>query len=614
MESWIDDYDLYTNPYQSALDLIIEETKSAPSRGFVCALKRNDLIFVSTVQNGEMYLLGFQNSLIDKAIQVRIPVIQNSPTNVPFIGNVSSFFCIPIQNRERVLGVICICNGQYSIQDYKRYKNILLLLRLEMEKLESHGTEDTKSKDLFVANMSHEIRTPLNGIIGYTQLLLQTRATDVQQQYISSINRCSLTLAQIVNNIIDFSKLSSGKVKMNNCIMSLQDTINFVVETLAPRNSEKKHSISVNISPSIKEYITSDRQKIIQVLMNLLSNSMKFTDANGTIEISALNLHSGYIKISVKDNGVGIPRENQNKLFRSFSQIDNTLTKSYDGAGLGLSISKKLVELMKGEIGFKSTIGIGSEFFFTFKYLNVDESKCKVKEKYLGSSVLVINSETEKRILLCDLLTKIGLKPISACSQTEAMHFLKSYTYDFEMCVLLDGNKIPKHEILEEFPLLPIVSLPQGSWDLIKIVEKIDKSFTESRYIKKKDTLRMNKNMKILIVEDNPDNQEVLVGMLKSLNYSNISIANDGLDAIQTIQERKDLDIVLLDLKMPRADGFQVLEYMRRISSPIKVIPITASVMDEDQKKCESYGVMNFLRKPIDIKDLQQALLLNSSV
>ena len=608
-ESWLEDYDLYDNIYQSTIEFLISDTNS--TQGFISLLKGNDLSFLTNEK--EMYLLGYQNTPIEKVIRTKTPLIVKNKIVLPYIGEVSGFFGIPIQNKERVLGIIILTGGIYTLQNIRKYRIILLTLRLEIEKLDSGVLENTKTKDLFMANMSHEIRTPLNGIIGYTQLLLQTKSSNEQKPYIQSINKCSLNLAQIINDILDFTKLSCGKMKVNLNPTHVKDIINFVKETLALKLYEKKHTLYVNISEDIPEYVLLDKQKIIQVLINLVSNAIKFTDTDGKIEINIQCVNKENLRISVKDTGVGISRENQNKLFRSFSQLDNTLTRSYDGTGLGLAISKKLVELMKGEINFKSTIGVGSDFYFTVRYKQVEESKCVLSDRFKGKSVLVLSDKVDTRMVICEVLLKVGLKPTSSSTISEAIKLMKSYAYDFELCVISVEN--PEHienKIKEEFALIPLLHYTNNyTQNTFHIVETIEKIFGESRYIKKKDSIKINKNIRILIAEDNEDNRDVLVKMLKSIEYTNVHVVNDGIEAVQELQIAT-YDVILLDLKMSRLDGYQVLDYLKKSGklSNLKVVPVTASVMEDDQNRCQSYGTKWFLKKPINMKELQQCLLV----
>lgn len=590
---WSHNYDLYENVLQSGLEFLIEETKS--SNGILCILKNNILTFLDDTTG----CLDYINTPIEKSIKTKTPLISKKEFNIEGFGKFLNVMIIPIQNKERVLGVIILMNGVYDLKLINEYKSILLILRLEMEKTNPYMCDTTKSKDLFVANMSHEIRTPLNGVIGYTQLILQTDLNDIQKQYLQSINKCSINLTKIINDILDFSKLSSGKMKLTKEPVCIEEVVQFVKEALSPQILSKNHTFVCSLSPSVPEFIGSDKQKITQIIMNLVSNAIKFTDKNGRIEIS-ISTNNNILYVSVKDNGIGISRENQTKLFRAFSQLDNNLTKSYDGSGLGLAISKKLVELFGGEISFQSYPERGSTFFFTIKYTDLDESKCEINKLYRGKSVLILAEDNSKRLLISNTISKIGLHCISVGSMKE---FNKIFNkYNFELC--LTCSDIPSKGLM---PILNIKSLFDDI-NIFKIVEEIEKAFRESRYVLKKDTLRIDKNVKILIAEDNIENQGVLIGMLQNLGYRNIKVSNDGLEAIQELK-MSDFDILLLDLKMPRMNGYQVLDFIKRNScGNLKVIPITASVLDSDQEKCQSYGLNIFLRKPIDIKDLQQAL------
>lgn len=599
-EEWVEDYDLYENIYESALNFMKDHTKS--NGGFICKISFDDLHLLSngcesSVREVSEYPIEYKNTCLEKIIKTKTPLLLVQKIKIPYIGETTSFFGIPLQDKEKVLGLVVLTGGEYNIRDIRKFRSILLTLRLNLEKITSYPKEDeTKGKDLFIANMSHEIRTPLNGIIGYTQLLLRDK--DKQLQYINAINKCSLNLAQIINDILDFSKLSCGKMKTTISPTNIRDVVDFAKDICNLKINEKNHKLILDIDESIPQYINIDKQKITQILINLLSNAVKFTDFNGEISISA-RCNGNKILFKVKDNGIGISRENQNKLFRSFSQLDNVLTKSYDGTGLGLAISKKLVELLKGEIWFKSNIGEGSEFFFTFEFTEIQESGFSIDPKYKNKYVLVISDDKDKKLEIYDKLIKIGLKPVSSMSDN-----------DFEMCILTKGSSKPFKLSQQKYSLLPRLDWESiSSGGIFKIAEILQKTFLESRYIKKKDTLKINKNIRILIAEDNPENQEVLLGMLKSLGYLNTQITNDGIEALREYRQaelkNKPYDILLLDLKMPRLDGFGV---MKVLSGKIKIVPVSASVLDEDKIRCQSYNVNYFLHKPIDLKELQEVL------
>lgn len=634
ISTFLSEYDLYENKYIGALNILQKETKS--DSGCICFLTpiHDDLLILSTNKEGS-YFPEYKGSIIDKIIKKKTPMIIDNFINIPHFNSVSSFLGIPIYNKDQVLGIVLLTGGKYHINLIREWYNFLLILRIKMEKtsIEQKNQKSyiddkyMKTKDLFLANMSHEIRTPLNGIIGYTQLLLQTQVSEVQMLYIQSVNKCSLNLAQIINDILDFSKLAVGKMKLTPVSCQITEIVQSVKEIIYPKLSQQ---LIINVSKDIPPHITLDKQKLTQVLLNLLSNAIKYTPSGGVITLSVMKRPFDYLYFNIKDTGIGISRENRNKLFRAFTQIDTLLTKSYDGTGLGLAISKKLVELMKGEISLNSELGQGSEFYFTVKYEGIESTMNKVMslrpENFKGKSVLLLIDNIEQRIELADSLLKWGFKPTPCSSEIEAIHLLESYSYDFELCVVKSSNINNFAESLQKgYQLLPVIHLSdmikETNWYLINkessglnkllLFEVISKALSESRYIRKKDTVKLNVKHSILIAEDNKDNQDMLVKMLQSFGYTNIHLSNDGYECIQCLKKQTP-DILLLDIKMPRMDGYQVLDYLKThptTKSPNKIIPITASVLEEDQAKCRSYGVSGFVKKPIDMKDLKMSLL-----
>jgi len=615
---FFDDYDLYDNPYLQALESLLAETKSL--KGFICAMKATELVIVSG--DTEEYLVGYQGTIIDKAIKTKTPAIGAKKTILPQLGEVESVVVVPINNKEKVLGIVCLAGGSYNINTLKEIRQMLMVLRLHMEKTPVDKTDKPMTtKDVFLANMSHEIRTPLNGVIGYVQLLMQTHTSDQQRQYINAINKCSLNLAQIINDILDFSKLVSGKMKLNLTACKIHEIIDFVRETLNPKINEKQHSLIVKLSPELPEFVTIDKQKVIQVLMNLVSNAIKFTQRGGTITVNVLVKPENLLYFSVKDTGTGISREDQNKLFRSFTQLDNSIDKSFTGSGLGLAISKKLVDLLGGDISLRSEVGQGSEFFFTVKYEGYQSSLHKINTArpalFKNKSVLLAFGSVDERLHYSDVLLSWGMKPSLCGSSLEAKKLLGSFSYDFELCIIgLNDGLVDM--IKESYPMMPVIDVGQSNpksdyylspgCNKIDLFNTIEKALTNSRYVKKKDSLKINTDLKILIAEDQLSNQELLTTMLHTLGYMKIRVVNDGVEAKEALSEDT-YDLILLDLKMPRMNGYQVMDHLKKTGNKIRVIPVTASVLEEDQQRCESYGTTTFLRKPISIKELQSALI-----
>jgi len=642
------------SPINSLLLTTLTETKSV--RGCIYIVFNEDLIRVCS-SGPHINEFGLKDSNISKAIKTKTQVYIQKKVIVNDI-ELLSFLCLPIVYNSKVIGVITLDNpSSDKISSVPLYRMLVYQFYLEYQLKKSYIDDKfLKTKDLFLASMSHEIRTPLNGIVGYTQLLLQTKTTEVQRQYLFSMNKCCFGLTQIINDILDYSKLSAGKMKLNNNCCKIQEIIDYTQKTLYSQIQDKSQELKISISDDVPESIIIDKTKLIQILMNLLSNAVKFTDNQGQIEIS---LHKGKspntLSCSVKDTGPGISPEDQSRLFKAFSQLDSTFNKSYEGTGLGLAICKKLVDLLKGDIKIKSELGVGSEFIFTFRYDPYEKEEEKVlvskPEKFKNKNILVFDSDAEDRIQVCEMLMAWGMKPIPCGTALEALRFTEAY--DFDLCLIeissgkTNGRSLNAIELVkklrEQYALLPLIGISVSDeydhslfddylikpYNKVQLFEKLvsvvdntkyegsvqntlpDTTEKQSGETKKpsKNSLKKDTSIKILIAEDVKYNQDLLKGMLNTLGYQNITIADDGLQTVLELQKRKDyFDVLLLDIKMPKMNGFQVLDYIKSHNIKIKAIPVTAAVLDEDQAKCASYGLKFFLKKPIDMRELRNAL------
>lgn len=565
--------------------------------------------------------------------------------------NLSNIAIYPLGYGQDLFGCICIGNFKEIIPSTSIYLSILKLYlsreRLSRDLKYVYSDNKNFSRDFFLANMSHEIRTPLNGIIGYAQLLMQTNLDMTQKNYITSLNQCGIQLMQIINDIMDFSKLTSGKMTVNNACCTIKEIVDMVKDALSQKIKEKKHKCDFIIDKSIPEYIIVDKQKIIQIIVNLLSNAIKFTNIGGTIKIR-ISSENNFLRVSVKDNGIGVSQKDQTKLFNVFGQLDNNVCR--EGTGLGLAISKKLTELMGGEIGMKSELGKGSTFFFSIKYSSYEElEKSLISDKDMsklsGKYVLVVDDNADNRIILCGTLFEWKMKPIPCASSMEALGYIHGSHFDFSIGLIdicmsgITGTELAK-QIKERKPLLPLIALssvdeilitpnfeailnkPVNKLQLYQCIQKVMNSEcslkdvylqedTQKNWVKIKD----KDSIRILIADDVSHNLILLEDMLKKLGYNNIDKASDGKEVINKIEFHNNYDILLLDWKMPKMDGLGVMRYLEKEKKldSIKIVCITASTMDEDKEACKKAGIKYFLTKPIDMMKLSKILILITS-
>ena len=321
------------------------------------------------------------------------------------------------------------------------------------------------SAEYFLSNLSHQIRTPLNGIIGYLHLLSQTKLDKTQQSYVNSINICSIQLIGLINDILDFSKLTTGKAQIKNECFSLNEIIEEVNATIGSKIKEKKQILRYVINNNVPNYIVSDKQKIIQIIINLISNANKFSHNNGTIIFNAINCSNNIIKFTVTDNGIGISEESQKLLFNPFVQVQDSLTKN--GSGLGLAICKKLVEILGGEISLQSSKNNGCTFTFTIKYEAYDEFKKYVEKNQIllkNKNILIADDNLETRISIGDMLFDSGIQPIICSSSKEVLRMITCKRYIFDIIILdssmnyIPGSPFAK-QIKEIDPEIPIIAL-----------------------------------------------------------------------------------------------------------------------------------------------------------
>lgn len=585
-------------------------------------------------------------------------------TNVGYTSTDShtTIMTIPIIQSKEYIGVLCLLNKvlTYKEEDVKYILSYISILELIMskEQLEMYykhklNGELNISKEMFLANMSHEIRTPLNGVIGYNQLLMQTPLTTTQKTYLTSMNQCSIQLMQIINDILDYSKLTSGKMRINKECFSIKELIQNAKNAIDSRLTEKKQKLVTTISGTCPEFIISDRNKITQILINLISNASKFSDINKQI-ITNFYCTNNELVIDVVDNGIGISESDIKQLFNAFIQIKESTQK--EGSGLGLVISKRLAMLLKGDVSVKSVLNQGSTFTATIKYEEYEEYE-KYMEKDMdvlkNKTILVVDDNADNRIVLSELLFEWKMQPVICASALEALRMVMAERYNFDIGLIdicmpnTSGSELAK-QIKAEKPYLPLIALssiasyvntsnfefkldkPINKVQLFNVLSRVlVKSSNKLGYIGNKQnipysplirnkTICENKNVKILIVEDIIYNANLFINMLETFGFKNSTLASNGKIALKKINEAILVDdpyeIMLLDLKMPEMNGYELIEQLEKKSiKNIHIVVITASIMESDVEKCKNIGIKYFLTKPIQINQLKQVFTYLSS-
>lgn len=493
-----------------------------------------------------------------------------------------------------------------------------------------------KKDDVILSNMSHEIRTPLNGIIGYTQLLGKTRMNDIQKNYLNAVNTCCYQLLQIVNDVLDYAKLDAGKMKKVDETFHINELTNSIQDILGNSIKSKYQKFTVKIAKDCPEIICSDKSKLVQVLVNLVNNANKFSPEYSKIVLKIKNYRDNFLLFSVSDKGAGISETDKLNIFNAFSQLKNT-SKIKSGTGLGLAISKKLVYLLEGDIWYDSKVDIGTTFYFTVKYqIPVDyESTIKDSISMLnGIYILLVDDNPDNRVVISEYLYEWGMIPITCASALEALRMIINDRHPFFLGLIdiympgTNGIELAsqiKHE-KNDFPMIAISSAteildyknfeyriekPVNRLRLFNIICKVVKKYrSDSSHNTRLSPLKIpsdpitNIDVRILVAEDVKHSAMLLEAILANIGIKNIDIAYDGLEAISLL-EKNSYNIVFLDIKMPKADGYQVIDYIKNNDIKTKIVVVTASVLEDEKRKCTNNDIRYFISKPIIVQEIE---------
>lgn len=498
-------------------------------------------------------------------------------------------------------------------------------VRLDIARKDAITASNVKSQ--FLANMSHEIRTPLNAILGFSKELHSDSLPPEKQEQVSIINAAADNLLSIVNDVLDFSKIEAGKLKINNHPFSPNEMLEDMVSVMAKSAHLKNLEFIYNLEP-LPEKLIGDSYRIKQVLNNLLGNALKFTD-QGFVSLSASGKerdHGIYeLVLKIEDSGIGISREDQRKLFAAFSQVDDALSRSYQGTGLGLVICQELVKLMRGELSLQSSPNSGSTFTVTIRsnLLNTNLSLSQDSE-WLDKKIIYFDPIPQSRHCGVKMLTYLG----ASVSGVESLAYLRELKQHFDLVfICVPNNKenlLPS--ILEATRRLDsdnLVLLYSGIESLSNrsdlsqyFSHKIRMPLTlgklnsllrapeESPTDKLQQRLAALPNAKVLAVDDMEINLRLLTTWLKNTNLQ-LTLAFSGADAVEQCRENE-FDLILMDVQMPHMDGLEATKQIRQtdLNLGTPIIAVTAHAFKEEQDRLLASGMDDYLPKPINLSDL----------
>jgi signal transduction histidine kinase/CheY-like chemotaxis protein len=498
-----------------------------------------------------------------------------------------------------------------------------------------YAMEASEAKSMFLANMSHEIRTPLNGIVGFTELLKDTELHDEQREFIDIIEKSSENLLEIINNILDLSKIESNKLEIEEIVFNPIEEFESAVEVYGVRASEKHIDLACYVDPSLERPLKGDPTKIKEVVINLLSNAVKFTNSGGSIgvdirRVECETLNRTRVRFQVKDNGIGVTSEQKSRIFEAFSQADTSITRKYGGTGLGLTISSRFVELMGSKLDIESEPGNGTTFFFTLEFEEIETLNDPIKGSFSNINAVILESQSKRKLqitYLKEYLDYFGVSYTTFHTMDELKMLERQVNYDLlfvdndytsdedliayaasqEQLILITKSFYMKKIDGMGIDIFKVLYEPLNSSKIRSTLDSYDVEAFSNRKVKatrrkKFDEKNSRFAASVLVAEDNIINQKLIRRTLEDLGLE-ITIANNGLEAFEK-RKNGNFDMIFMDIQMPVLDGIEATQEILDFEEDygqnhVPIIALTANALKGDRERFMAAGMDEYTTKPL---------------